>query len=93
MEPVKLDAMNFCSLYIIITTPMHAGVTIQKKEVIVQVPEGNIVITVCADLTGQLERDIVVQLATTTLEGFKGAGVYSFGEDTLIPCMGVYNCM
>ena len=63
------------------------------REDTVQVPEGDTVITVCADLTGQLERAVVVQLATTTLEGFKGAGVYNFGEDIFIPCMGVYNCM
>ena len=61
-----------------------AGVTIQMREDTVQVPEGYSV-TVCADLTGRLERDVVVQLATTTLEGFRGAGVYSFGEDIFIP--------
>ena len=67
---------------ILITTPICAGVTIQMRESSHQVPEGD-TLTVCADLTGELERDIVVKLATTTKEGFKGAGVYTYSSEKL----------
>ena len=51
------------------------GVRVGMREVPnnrVNIPEGGEV-TVCANLTGQLERDVVVQLETTTRIGFRGA--------------------
>lgn len=74
----------------------HAEVIIQMREVKVQVPEGN-TSRVCADLTGQLQRDIVVRLTTTTKEGFKGAGIVRYYILTIYSCntssTGMYTCV